>query len=49
MIFEHTGLRFEEMISKNQELTFDYLEKKFKDNNLSFDKNKYKILNIKYY
>lgn len=46
MIFEHTGLRFEEMISKNQELTFEYLEKKFKDNNLSFDKNKYKILNI---
>ena len=46
MIFEHTGLRFEEMISKNQELTFEYLEKKFKDNNLSFDENKYKILNI---
>ena len=46
MIFEHTGLRFEEMVSKNQNLTFEYLEKKFKDNNLSFDKNKYKILNI---
>lgn len=46
MIFEHTGLRFEEMISKNQDLTFDYLEKKFKDNNLTFDENKYKILNI---
>ena len=46
MIFEHTGLRFEEMISKNQNLTFEYLEKKFKDNNLNFDKNKYKILNI---
>lgn len=46
MIFEHTGLRFEEMISKNQNLTFEYLEKKFKDNNLNFDKNKYKVLNI---
>jgi len=46
MIFEHTGLRFEEMISKNQNLTFEYLEKKFKDNNLIFDENKYKILNI---
>lgn len=46
MIFEHTGLRFEEMISKNQNLTFEYLEKKFKDNNLIFGENKYKILNI---
>lgn len=46
MIFEHSGLRFEEMISKNQDLTFDYLNKKFKNNNLEFDDNKYKILNI---
>ena len=46
MIFEHSGLRFEEMISKNQNLTFDYLEKKFNDNNIYFEKNKYKILNI---
>lgn len=46
MIFEHAGLRFEEMISKNQNLTFDYLERKYKDNDLIFDKNKYKILNI---
>lgn len=46
MIFEHSGLRFEEMISKNQELTFEYLEKKFKDNDLILDKGKYKTLNI---
>ncbi len=46
MIFEHGGLRFEEMISKNQNLSFEYLEKKFKDKNLIFDINKYKILNI---
>ena len=46
MIFEHAGLRFEEMISKNQDLSFEYLEKKFKDNKLTFDENKYKILNI---
>ena len=46
MIFEHAGLRFEEMISKNQDLSFEYLEKKFKDNKLAFDENKYKILNI---
>lgn len=46
MIFEHAGLRFEEIISKNQDLSFEYLEKKFKNNKLSFDENKYKILNI---
>jgi len=46
MIFEHSGLRFEEMISKNQNLTFEYLEKKFKDNNLNLEKNEYKALNI---
>lgn len=46
MIFEHASLRFEEMISKNQDLTFEYLEKKFKDNHLTFDTNKYKLLNI---
>lgn len=46
MIFEHSGLRFEEMISKNQELTFEYLEKKFRDNDLNLDKSKYKTLNI---
>ncbi len=46
MIFEHSGLRFEEMISKNQNITFEYLEKKFKEKNLNFDKNKYKTLNI---
>lgn len=34
------------MISKNQDLTFEYLEKKFKDNHLTFGKNKYKLLNI---
>ena len=33
-------------LSKNQELTFEYLEKKFKDNQLTFDENKYKLLNI---
>ncbi len=42
MIFEHASLRFEEMIAKNQDLTFEYLEKKFKDNHLAFDTNKYK-------
>ena len=46
MIFEHSGLRFEEMTSKNQNLTFEYLEKKFKDNNIIFAKNKYKTLTI---
>lgn len=46
MIFEHSGLRFEEMISKNQNLTFEYLEKKFKDNNLDLERNKYKALNM---
>lgn len=46
MIFEHNGLRFEEMISSNQNLTFDYLEKKFKENNIDLQKNKYKSLNI---
>ena len=46
MIFEHSGLRFEEMVSKNQNLTFEYLEKKFNDNNITLEKNKYKILNI---
>ncbi len=46
MIFEHSGLRFEEMISKIQNLSFKYLEKKFQDNQLEFDENKYKILNI---
>lgn len=46
MIFEHSGLRFEEMVSKNQELTFEYLERKFKENNLILDENKYRLLNI---
>ena len=46
MIFEHASLRFEEMTSKNQNLTFDYLEKKFKDNHITFDTNKYITLNI---
>ena len=46
MIFEHASLRFEEMISINQNLSFEYLEKKFKDNNLAFDESKYKLLNI---
>lgn len=46
MIFEHSGLRFEEMVSNNQKLTFEYLNKKFKEVELSFDKNKYKALNI---
>ena len=46
MLYEHSNLRFEEMISKNQTLTFNYLEKKFKDNNLAFDQSKYKILNL---
>ena len=46
MIFEHAGLRFEEMVCKNQELTFEYLEKKFKENNLTFAENKYRLLNI---
>ena len=46
MIFEHAGLRFEEMISKNQELTFEYLERKFKENNLVLAENKYRLLNI---
>ena len=30
MIFEHASIRFEEMISKNQDLTFEYLEKNLK-------------------
>ena len=30
MIFEHASLRFEEMISRKQDLTFDYLEKNLK-------------------
>lgn len=47
MIFEHVGLRFEEMVSKNQNLTFEYLEGKFKENNLMFTENKYRLLNIK--
>lgn len=46
MIFEHSGLRFEEMTSKSQNLTFKYLESKFNENNLIFNKSKYKILNI---
>ena len=46
MIFEHSGLRFEEMISKNQNLTFKYMDSKFKENNIIFEENKYKILNI---
>jgi len=46
MIFEHSGLRFEEMLSKEQNLTFDYLEKIFKDNNINLEKGKYKLLNI---
>ena len=46
MIFEHASLRFEEMISRKQDLTFDYLEKKFKDNHIIFDENKCKLLNI---
>ena len=39
MIFEHSGLKFEEMVSKNQNLSFKYMESKFKE-------NKYEILNI---
>lgn len=46
MIFEHSGLRFEEMVSKNQNLTFKYMDSKFKENNIIFEENKYKILNI---
>ena len=46
LIFEHSGLTFEEMLSKDQKLTFNYLKQKFKENNLIFDKSKYKILNI---
>lgn len=46
MIFEHSSLRFEEMISGKQELTFNYLEKKFNEKNLSFNENKYRSLNI---
>ena len=46
MIFEHSGLRFEETISKNQNLTFKYMDSKFKENNIIFEENKYKILNI---
>ena len=32
MIFEHSGLKFEEMVSKNQNLSFKYMESNFKDN-----------------
>lgn len=46
MIFEHNGLRFEEIVSSNQNLTFKYLEKKFNDNNIDLQKNKYRTLNI---
>lgn len=32
LIFEHSGLTFEEMLSKDQKLTFNYLKQKFKEN-----------------
>lgn len=46
MIFENNELRYEELISKEQNLSFDYLIKKFNDSNLFIDENKYKALKI---
>ncbi len=46
MIFINDTLRFEEIESKQQNLTFDYLIKKFKDKNLEID-NKCRLLNLR--
>lgn len=46
MIFKNNELRYEELISKEQNLSFDYLIKKFNDSNLLIDENKYKALKI---
>lgn len=46
MIAENNTISFEADISSNQDLTFEYAKKKFEDNNINFNKSKYKTLKL---
>lgn len=46
MIVENNTISFETDISSNQNLTFEYAKKKFEDNNINFNKSKYKTLKL---
>ena len=46
MIIEDTGVHFEDNISKEQELTFNALEKEFKDKKIELDKTKMKNMGM---
>lgn len=46
MILENNNLSFENEISSNQNLTFNYAKQIFKNNDINFDKAKYKSLKM---